>query len=445
VHQVLRSPGQPLDQSTRNFFESRMGHDFRGVRVHTSSDAARSASAIAARAYTVNSNIVFGAGEYAPQTESGRRLLSHELTHVMQQGGHHGEAGLVQRAEVDDRSCAGLTDLESEVDTKVNAEIAAARTTAGSPISPVFPFLADVAKRLGGTTPISPMESFIEALPASKRNLPASNLGGTKYSGVSAVNNFYHLQTLGLAHVVGSAANIHKICVGADKLGHFFSEGFIYFRVMSASGGSKAMAEGTGRALEIGIQGLSSTGVYSRADQVANLAGSQFYKDLKAAPSTLTFGIKNYITDQWNEQSNPSFYESSVAGVVWKNLLAGAWKGSFTSGGGTTKPIEAKVDLLTTAADVTGVIQWPAAKPTNVESIKNGKITQKTTSVAGQIPGDPAVSATPVSGVSIDFDWAGKSAFGKGTWNSIDERTLEGTWGIGASRTDGGTWTLKKA
>lgn len=85
VHQVLRSPGQALDQSTRAFFESRMGHDFSGVRVHTNLEAAGSASAVAARAYTVNSNIVFGEGEYAPQTESGRRLLSHELVHVIQQ------------------------------------------------------------------------------------------------------------------------------------------------------------------------------------------------------------------------------------------------------------------------------------------------------------------------------------------------------------------------
>lgn len=442
VHQVLRSPGQPLDQSTRNFFESRMGHDFSGVRVHTSADAAKSASAIAARAYTVNSNIVFGAGEYAPQTESGRRLLSHELTHVVQQGSHHGEGDLVQRAEVDDRSCAGLTDIESDVDTKVNSEIAAARTAAGTPI-PMAAFLKDVAKRLGGFTPISPIEKFIESLPATKRAVPSSSLAGTKYAGVGSEKAIYMVQAV--AHVVGSAAKINGICVGADKLGHFFEEGFIYFEVMSYPGLTKTDAESTGRALEIGIQGLASTGVYSNADQAANLAGSQFYKDLKAAPTAFKFSIKNYITSAWNEQSNPSFYESGVAGVVWKNLLDGSWQGSFTSAGGKSSPIDAKVNLLaTTAGDVAGVTQWPAAKPTNVERIKNGKITQKTTSVTGVIPGKAAVSDTPVTGISIDFDWEAKTVTGKGTWNSVDEQTLEGTWGIGTSRTDGGTWKLKK-
>ena len=86
VHEVLRSSGQPLDATTRAFMEPRFGYDFSHVRVHTDTSAANAASAITARAFTVNRDIVFGAGEYAPQTQSGRRLLSHELTHVVQQG-----------------------------------------------------------------------------------------------------------------------------------------------------------------------------------------------------------------------------------------------------------------------------------------------------------------------------------------------------------------------
>ena len=65
--------------------ELRFGQDFRQVRVHTDSRAGDAASAIGARAFTLNRTIVFGVGEYAPQTESGRRLLAHELTHVVQQ------------------------------------------------------------------------------------------------------------------------------------------------------------------------------------------------------------------------------------------------------------------------------------------------------------------------------------------------------------------------
>jgi hypothetical protein len=85
VHEVLRSPGQPLDPSTREFMEPRFGHDFSQVRVHADAKAAESASSIGARAFTSNRNIAFGAGEYAPHSEAGRRLLSHELAHIIQQ------------------------------------------------------------------------------------------------------------------------------------------------------------------------------------------------------------------------------------------------------------------------------------------------------------------------------------------------------------------------
>ncbi len=136
VHQVLRGPGRPLDASTRAFMELRLGHEFTGiqnhaprsgsppaalslgmpnepaekdaeavaesvtrssptasaerfdlshVRVHTDARAAASARDVNAHAYTVGHNMVFGAGQYAPNTASGLRLLAHELTHVAQQ------------------------------------------------------------------------------------------------------------------------------------------------------------------------------------------------------------------------------------------------------------------------------------------------------------------------------------------------------------------------
>jgi hypothetical protein len=87
VDDALRSPGQPLDAATRAFMEPRFGHDFGKVRVHADARAAEAASSIDARAFTSNRSVVFGGGAYAPQTESGRRLLAHELTHVVQQQG----------------------------------------------------------------------------------------------------------------------------------------------------------------------------------------------------------------------------------------------------------------------------------------------------------------------------------------------------------------------
>jgi hypothetical protein len=87
VHDVLYSPGQPLDTATRAFFEPRFGHNFENVRVHFDAKATESAHAVNALAYTVGQDVVFGPGKYAPQAASGQRLLAHELSHVMQQNG----------------------------------------------------------------------------------------------------------------------------------------------------------------------------------------------------------------------------------------------------------------------------------------------------------------------------------------------------------------------
>ena len=85
VHEVLRSPGQPLDTATRAFMESRLGYDFSRVRVHTDAKAAESAQAVSALAYTVGSEVVFGERAYLPSSPEGRHLLAHELVHVAQQ------------------------------------------------------------------------------------------------------------------------------------------------------------------------------------------------------------------------------------------------------------------------------------------------------------------------------------------------------------------------
>ena len=77
--------GQPLDTATRHSFEERFGVGFGSVRVHANAAAADSARMLRARAYTMGRDVVFGAGQYAPRTSEGRRLLAHELTHVVQQ------------------------------------------------------------------------------------------------------------------------------------------------------------------------------------------------------------------------------------------------------------------------------------------------------------------------------------------------------------------------
>ena len=86
VRDVIESGGGvPLDSSTRGFMESRLGHDFGDVRVHTGARADHSARSINAQAYTVGTDVVFRSGSYQPDTPIGQRVIAHELTHVVQQ------------------------------------------------------------------------------------------------------------------------------------------------------------------------------------------------------------------------------------------------------------------------------------------------------------------------------------------------------------------------
>jgi len=98
VHNVLRSPGQPLDAATRAYMEPRFGHDFGNVRVHADALAARSAQAVNALAYTVGQDMVFAAGRYSPGSPDGQKLIAHELTHTLQQGASLAKAKATPRS-----------------------------------------------------------------------------------------------------------------------------------------------------------------------------------------------------------------------------------------------------------------------------------------------------------------------------------------------------------
>lgn len=130
VHDVLRSPGRPLEASTRAFLEPRFGHDFSGVRIHTDDRAAESAAALSALAYTVGSDIVFAKGKYQPDAASGRRLLAHEMTHTIQQRSGTASRSL-QRAPAPETTtdCSGVEQTRWIKDIDVNQEPPSQRVT----------------------------------------------------------------------------------------------------------------------------------------------------------------------------------------------------------------------------------------------------------------------------------------------------------------------------
>lgn len=119
VHEVLAGPGQPMDSAIRRFMEPRFGCNFDQVRVHVDVKAAESARAVNALAYTVGRNVVFGAGRYEPNTRTGRKLLAHELSHVLQQQSTTADTGnqVMQRAvECDELgNCQSVPDPEGAV------------------------------------------------------------------------------------------------------------------------------------------------------------------------------------------------------------------------------------------------------------------------------------------------------------------------------------------
>jgi hypothetical protein len=104
VYDVLRSSGQELDSTSRSLLEPRFGHDFSRVRVHADARAAESAEAVGANAYTVGRHVVFGAGQYAPGSRTGQRLLAHELAHVTQQAAATETPGQIKVAGTNDAS-----------------------------------------------------------------------------------------------------------------------------------------------------------------------------------------------------------------------------------------------------------------------------------------------------------------------------------------------------
>ncbi|MER5431799.1 DUF4157 domain-containing protein [Streptomyces sp. NPDC002588] len=126
VHRVLRSSGRPLDDGIRSEMESRLGSDFSGVRLHTDSTAHTAARSVQADAFTSGSHIVFRRGRYDTSSTAGKRLLAHELTHVIQQ-----RSGPVAGSPTGD----GLSVSHPQDTFERAAEANAVRAMAGRPVA----------------------------------------------------------------------------------------------------------------------------------------------------------------------------------------------------------------------------------------------------------------------------------------------------------------------
>lgn len=144
--QVAGEPGMPLPDSVRRGYESRFGHDFSRVRVHSDDRAAGAAQAIEARAFTTGSHIVFASGEYAPAMPGGQHLLTHELTHVVQQDSGKADRGVIQRVPARPAKSTGdnVPFDRSKVDVPALPDLVASSTMFGLGAKAVGPQTATV-------------------------------------------------------------------------------------------------------------------------------------------------------------------------------------------------------------------------------------------------------------------------------------------------------------
>jgi Domain of unknown function (DUF4157) len=118
VDRALSSSGVPFNPPLRHDMEQRFGYDFSRVRVHSDAVAAQSARDVRADAFTVGNDVVFGAGKFAPGTQDGRRLIAHELTHVVQQTG----PALSRAGQFSEKGCASPHDASHHVTPQVSRQ-----------------------------------------------------------------------------------------------------------------------------------------------------------------------------------------------------------------------------------------------------------------------------------------------------------------------------------
>jgi len=217
VQAAVNASGHPLDGHTRTHMEDRFGFDFSRVRIHTDRRAADSAHEINALAYTVGSNIVFGAGQYAPHSPTGQRLLAHELTHVVQQTGNPlnsalgkvsaspRAAGLIQRQTIDTATCD--TDQASryrEAHGEAITWVEYILTRLGNPQS--------VRSLLQRHFRLQPTDSGVETVRATYRQILSALRGNT---------NTYHCQPDATCRIqIGRDTNNNPIWRGGHASAH---------------------------------------------------------------------------------------------------------------------------------------------------------------------------------------------------------------------------------
>ncbi|MEO1208796.1 MAG: DUF4157 domain-containing protein [Cyanobacteria bacterium J06638_20] len=285
VDAVLNSSGESLSSTTRHLMESRFQQDFSQVRVHTDAQAAESARAVNALAYTVGRDLVFASGQYNPTTQAGQALLAHELSHVVQQGNRTTDTRALQIQP-------GRAMAEAEADR------AAHQVMAAQPLHLSSGTEAQLMRRLAVEHPT--------------RNIPNPDGNGLVQTNAETIEQYLrHLSAEGRPVVAPTSGDVSmsnpEFCQSRgfwNRLGRGISSGFVrgaeigaYFLGVGAVPGSIFGA------LIGGIAGI--WGPDSQAEESSTPTGSTCICDFINSPNPWTVRIDDTDTPLYQFAKNP--------------------------------------------------------------------------------------------------------------------------------------------
>lgn len=441
VQNTLNTSGQPLSRETRSFFEPRFGHDFSTVRVHTDAAAERSARELSALAYTVGQDIVFARGQFAPATSEGRRLLAHELTHVVQQAAVPGadHVSPVGRAAHDGNAQGtGLASSRPQpVDLAVMPSSSArlqryvynqnCSADARSIIAGGYKLADWATKRaksmLEAGAPSDGLAAWFDFLfgdqAAAKRGQIAANF--------KALNDAMHedyafiCPPAGTKPCIGAQAEVdddRNVHVCLDKISAFSQAGVARLLV------HENVRRAHGR--------RNVTNINDATGECVGAAGSKRYAEATTDanhPIPYSCFAEKLITIYLAEQEK--LVDALFQNLYGSGLLPTNWHGRIIING-KAAPIDVslRVRLMDSDFFVFGDYSYRDSE---------GRL------VAGTIPYGLMRFIGPAGrseALRIEFEWEEGAARGQGRWLSSSETTLDGTWGRGDSASNGGAWTI---
>lgn len=406
-------PGEPLSADVRSDMEARFGHDFSRVRIHTGAEADRSAALLGAEAYTTRNDIVFANGRFAPRTSTGRHLLAHELTHVVQQAGTAGPAGdLIRRSSkksepsTKPHSCGGWTCANTATCRNPDGKSAPTGTASTSwKLAANLDLDVPTAADVSGGDDVG--HAFVEF----------SESNGDRYTYGHYHNRSRTPDPVFRPQVPGCTAHpddTHARCIDMH----------IEFSLSEAEY-RKALEFAQSWCVASPPYNILSNNCTSFVEHVAKAAG----KTLPSSRGKVGSGTLSTTAD------NPyTLFDAHLAKTdkdTWRARVTGGFEGHYDTGGNPIAFDEFKL-VTDEKLVVGGLYRYEGSSGDPVEGDVDGQLRFIVDGTTKKV--DPFVT----------FKWNEPGGSGRGRWSVSPSAELKGTWGRGAADSGAGNWTLKK-